>query len=265
MASTYFGNENLEQFTQQLDAEINAGRNISDVEYADGLWIATTNDGSDSTWSWHPNIEGLIGQIETKHENDYELVDVEYGDGIWFASYEEGFGEDSYFVSRTNADEFTGRIQELGDGGGYRGYDFVDFEYGDGVWAAVLNDGLGGSTHYVSDITGLAADLDSIQAEGYDLVDVEYTGGSWVSVFYDDTGAVESDYAISTSQEQFEQQIAQKIDEGYDLVDIEYGDGVWVGVFDGVIASTGSNSDSIPSTDEVLIDGVIQNSLINNS
>ena len=266
MTSTLMTDDNFEDFddfTEQLDYELlEKGRNLSDVEYANGSWIAVLNDGPDSTWSTNPDVEELEGQIEARWEQGYKLTDVEYGDGVWFASFEKGISSDSNYTYTDDPDEFAEQIQELGDGGLYRGYDFVDVEYGDGVWFGVLNDGLGGSTYRSANTDELlATNIEDLQEQGYDLVDVEYTGGGWVSVFYDDSGVVDSDYAIGNSASEFGQQIEQKLDEGYDLVDIEYGNGTWVGVFDGVIAGTDSNSDSTPSVDQILIDGTIDSFL----
>ena len=266
MTSTIISNNNLEQFTQQLEAEIGEGLNLSDVEYADGLWVGVFNEGSDSTWSYHPNFEGFRSQIRSRWEQGYELTDVEYGDGVWFASFEEGFSEDSAYISNPDVDGFTAQILEQADSGGYHGYDLVDIEYGDGVWFGVLNNERGGATYTSSTIDTLAADINGIQAQDYDLVDVEYTGVGWVSVFHEPpVGAVESTYTIANSVEQFDQQFAQKIDQGYNLVDIEYGDGIWVGVYDGVIASTTTNDNSTPSTNDVIVDNVVQNAIIDNA
>ncbi|MGD1922362.1 MAG: hypothetical protein ACFCAD_27800 [Pleurocapsa sp.] len=265
MTSSIISHNDLEQFTQELQPGIDEGLNLSDVEYADGLWVGVFNEGRDSTWSYNPDLAGLESQIKTRWEQGYELTDVEYGDGVWFASFESGISSDSAYVYNSDVDGFTGQIREQGDSGIYRGNDLIDVEYGDGIWFGVLNDELGGATYANSSIDTLTADINSIQAQDYDLVDIEYVGNSWVSVFLEPTGAVDSTYTISNNVEDFNQKFADKLGQGYDLIDIEYGNSVWVGVFSGVITSTETNDNSTPSTNDVIVDSVIQSAILENT
>lgn len=265
MTSNIVSSENLELFTEQLQPGIDEGLNLSDVEYADGLWIGVFNEGRDSTWNYHPDLAGLEAQIQSRWEQGYELTDVEYGNGVWFASFEEGISSDSAYIYNSDIDGFTGQIREQGDSGGYRGNDLIDVEYGDGVWFGVLNDELGGATYTGSTIDTLATDIDRIQAQDYDLVDIEYTGTGWVSVFNEPTGAVDSTYAIANNVDQFNQQFAQKLQQGYDLVDLEYGEGIWVGVYSGVVTTTGTNNNSTSNTNDVITDTVIHNAVLENA
>ena len=266
MTTTFTTSDNLEEFAEQLQPGIDADLTLQDVEYADGLWIGTfRDDGLSSTWNYNDDLEGLELQIEERWEQGYELTDVEYGDGTWFATFEEGFSSDSSYIYNSDFDTFTGRIDELADGGLYRGQDLIDVEYGDGIWFATFTDELDSSTYAVSpDVDSLSADIDSIQEQDYDIVDVEYTDDGWTSVFYEAI-AIDTTYTISTTQEEFEQDITEKLDQGYDVMDLEYGDGVWVTVFDGTLGSTDTNSDSTDSSSDVVTDMVIDNMILENS
>lgn len=265
MTSTITRSNNLEQFSEKLQPSLDLGLNLTDVEYADGEWIGVFNEGRASAWNYNNNLAGLESQIKARWEQDYELVDIEYGNGTWFATFEEGISSDSAYIYNPNYDGFTGQIKEKGDRGGYRGHDLYDVAYGDGVWFGVLNDDLGGSTYSRSTTDTLAADIDRVQGQDYDLVGIEYTGEDWISVFHDPTGVVDSTYAIGSNQEQFNQQISEKLNLGYDLIDIEYGDGLWVGVFDGVVASTGTSDNSTPTTNDVIVDSVVQGAILENT
>ena len=268
MTTTFISSDNLEEFTEQLDPSLNAGLTLQDVEYADGTWVGTfRDDGSNSTWAYDPDLKGLESRINATLEQGYELTDIEYGDGVWFATFDEGFGEDSTYYYNSDVEAYEATIQEWSDQGQgiYRGDDLLDVEYGAGVWFAVFGDELDSSTYISSpDVDSLSADIDSIQEQDYDIVDVEYTNGSWTSVFYEAI-AIDTTHTISTTQEEFEQDLTAKLDRGYDVVDLEYGDGVWVTVFDGTLGSTDTNSDSTDSNSNIATDMVIDNMILENS
>ena len=49
------------------------------------------------------------------------------------------------------------------------------------------------------------------------------------------------------------------------MVDIEYGDGIWVGVFDGAIASGTRTDSGANSTNDVIVDSVINSAILENT
>jgi serine/threonine protein kinase len=203
-----------------IRGKLDAGYQITDLEFSDGTWVVVLSRGTDITTQafWYSSDYAKIQEfIQGKLDESYQITDLEYSDGKWAVVMSQGtdITTQAYWYSSSYAE-----IETFIQGKLDAGYQISDLDYSDGRWVVVLSRGTTITRQaywYSSDYAKIEAFIRGKLDEGYQITDLEHSDGRWVVVLSQGTEISSQAFWFSSDYAAIEAFIRGKLDEGYQI------------------------------------------------